>query len=322
MDSVRNQMNSPAGAGIIGAIAGLIVGLIIGWGIWPVQWENAAPADLRIEWQEDYLRMSIDSFAQTQNAAKAQERWQLLGPTAGEALSRVEGDPGLQNPTAIENFKAVVGPPAEEPAGGTSNALLFACLVVLLLVVALAVVYFFRRPAGGPSVIRTEPTPAMQAAEATRTAERTDYQAMGEEPPLSQYMTTYMIGDDLFDDSFSVDSPAGEFLGECGVGIAETVGVGDPKRVSAFEVWLFDKNDIQTVTKVLMSAHTYNDPSTQERLAAKGEPVMADSNGQVVLETATLQLIAKVVDLAYGNGSMPENSYFERLTLELAVWSK
>jgi hypothetical protein len=43
--------------------------------------------------------------------------------------------------------------------------------------------------------------------------------------------------------------------GECGVGISETIGVGDPKKVTAFEVWLFDKNDIQTVTKVLMSAH-------------------------------------------------------------------
>ncbi|NLF51019.1 MAG: hypothetical protein GX577_07765, partial [Leptolinea sp.] len=50
-----------------------------------------------------------------------------------------------------------------------------------------------------------------------------------EEPPVVQFMTTYMLGDDLYDDSFSIDAPTGEFLGECGVGISETIGVGDPK---------------------------------------------------------------------------------------------
>ena len=63
----------------------------------------------------------------------------------------------------------------------------------------------------------------------------------------------------VFDDSFSIDSPAGEFLGECGVGISETIGVGEPKKVTAFEVWLFDKNDIQTVTTVLMCKNAFED---------------------------------------------------------------
>jgi hypothetical protein len=46
-----------------------------------------------------------------------------------------------------------------------------------------------------------------------------------------------VAGDDLYDDSFSVDSPSGDFLGECGVGISETIGVGDPKSLG-LEVWL------------------------------------------------------------------------------------
>jgi hypothetical protein len=142
----------------------------------------------------------------------------------------------------------------------------------------------------------------------------------GEEPPLAQFMTTYMLGDDLFDDSFSVDSPAGEFLGECGVGIAETIGVGEPKRVSAFELWLFDKNDIQTVTKVLMSSHAHEDEATRQRLAAKGEPVLAEPGSQIILETATLRLVSRVVDMSYGEGALPSESFFERITLELAVW--
>ncbi len=135
-------------------------------------------------------------------------------------------------------------------------------------------------------------------------------------------MTTYVLGDDLYDDSFSIDAPSGEFLGECGVGIAETIGVGEPKKVMAFEIWLFDKNDIQTVTKVLMSPHAYNDEATRQRLAAKGDPVLAQPGAEIVLETARLQMVARVVDMAFGEGALPEESYFDRLTLELAIWAK
>lgn len=143
-----------------------------------------------------------------------------------------------------------------------------------------------------------------------------------EEPPVVQFMTTYMLGDDLYDDSFSIDAPTGEFLGECGVGISETIGVGDPKKVTAFEVWLFDKNDIQTVTKVLMSTHAFNDPNIRQRLLAKGEPQMVEPGKRILLETATLQMEARIVDANYGGGALPTNSYFDRLTLELAVWPK
>ena len=145
---------------------------------------------------------------------------------------------------------------------------------------------------------------------------------MGEEAPMAQFMASYRLGDDLFDDSFSIDSPAGEFLGECGVGISETIGVGEPKKVTAFEVWLFDKNDIQTVTKVLMSAHAFADAGIRQRLETKGELVQTDAGSQTVLETATLKLVARIVDMTYGQGALPENSFFESLILELAVWQK
>jgi hypothetical protein len=135
-------------------------------------------------------------------------------------------------------------------------------------------------------------------------------------------MTTYMVGDDLYDDSFSIDTPTGEFLGECGVGISETVGVGEPKRVTAFEIWLFDKNDIQTVTKVIMSEHAHDDDKLRMRLESKGELVLAEPGKQILLETATLQLEARIIDMAYGECAAPDLSFFERLTLELAIWPK
>jgi hypothetical protein len=192
------------------------------------------------------------------------------------------------------------------------------CVAVVLAAGVIAFLYFWRsRDTGGGTV-----TPAMEAAETARQTEYTDYESLGEEPPMVQFVASYKIGDDLFDDSFSVDSPSGEFLGECGVGISETVGIGDPKKVTAFEVWLFDKNDIQTVTKVLMSAYSFLDEDVRQRLAAKGEPVLAEPGSESVLETQTLRLVARVVDMAYGEGALPDSSFFDHLVLELAVWPK
>jgi hypothetical protein len=217
--------------------------------------------------------------------------------------------------------------PVTPVPGGVTNqgksSSLTGILIILVALVVLGLLGFailkYLLPLLKKTKTETSPTPPH---EITNQSDMTDYSKSGQEQPISQFMTTYVMGDDLFDDSFSIDSPAGEFLGECGIGISETIGVGEPKKVTAFEVWLFDKNDIQTVTKVLMSSHAFNDVPTFQRLQAKGEPFMVDRGKQVTLETAALQLVATVTDMEYGQGALPENSYFERLTLEIAVWPK
>jgi hypothetical protein len=130
------------------------------------------------------------------------------------------------------------------------------------------------------------------------------------------------MGDDLYDDSFSIETASGEFLGETGAGISKTIGVGDPKKVTAIEVWVFDKNDIRTVTKVLMSDHAFNDEGIKAELAPKGEAVLVKPGGIVLLDTQTLTVQARVIDLAYGSGALPPNSFFERLTIEISAWPK
>lgn len=164
---------------------------------------------------------------------------------------------------------------------------------------------------------------ASLGARLSREAEKTDFEAMGQEPPLVQFMTTYLRGDDLYDDSFSIESASGEFLGETGVGISETIDLGaDGKNVTALEVWLFDKNDIRTVTKVLMSDYAFNDESIRARLAPKGEAVLAQPGKKVVLQTATLRVQARIVDLAYALDTTPRDSVVERVTIELAAWRR
>ncbi len=318
----------PIVSAALGFIVGLFIGLVVlGWGLTPVQWTNADPSSLRPDLQDDYLRMTIDSYIRNPVNDLAIQRYEALGADGPAVLKRIQ--PTYPDQNAFQTFSSVVNaatsatpvPGGGGSAGGGSTAtgiLIIVAAVVVFGILGFAIFRYliplFRRTAAD--------TPATRAREITSQAEMTDYSALGQEQPISQFMTTYVLGDDLFDDSFSIDSPSGEFLGECGIGISETIGVGDPKKVTAFEVWLFDKNDIQTVTKVLMSNHAFNDTATFQRLQAKGEPILVERGKQISLETAALQLVATVTDMEYGQGPLPDNSYFERLTLEIAVWPK
>ena len=345
METIKEQSKNPIVIGVAAFVVGLLIGwLIIGWWLWPVEFTGAYPRDLVDEEQVEYMRMSVEAFQANGDVIKAQERYTALEDGAQDALTAVVQDPQGLAPESIAAFSAAVSaqaviPPEQPPVSETqpaeeqpaaseepaeerslfSRIWPFLCLVVLI-IAAIAIYYVIQR---NRVAAVPETTPVMEAQEAAKQAAWTDYTAVADDAPITQFMASYKIGDDLFDDSFSIDSPVGEFLGECGVGISDTIGTGDPKRATAFEVWLFDKNDIQTVTKVLMSANAFNDPAIHQRLEAKGEPVLAEPGGETVLETQTLQMVARVVDMSYGTDpELPQESYLDQLILELAVWGK
>ncbi|MFZ6028779.1 MAG: hypothetical protein ACOYYS_13775 [Chloroflexota bacterium] len=325
-NTLSNQLKNPILLGIVAFVVGLFIGLVVlGWWLMPVEWTDAAPEHLHPGYQEDYLRAAIDSFRVNADILHAKKRYDYLGAKAAETLQRIQNNPTPQDPAAVQAFAAAVNapavpgevvptqPPAADEGGGFPWMLVIAVMCLLTLGVGAALLYFLTRGSAGPKMPRS-------VGSVDSGIQMTAY-APGEEP-LAQFMATYRAGDDLFDDSFSIDSPQGEFMGECGVGISETIGVGDPKKVAAFEVWLFDKNDIQTVTKVLMSAHTFADEAARQRMAAKGEPSQAEIGGEVILETQALQLVARVVDMKYGEGALPPESFFDQFTIELAIWKR
>ena len=325
--NTRQLFKNPTAMLIAGLVVGTLFGLVIlGWYVWPVEWVDATPAELSPEWQDEFLRMTIELYSLNGDVVKAEERFAALGPAGSDALARVMQDPAPLSSDAIASFTtnvvATTPPPVEESQEpNLMYPLIGVICLILVIIIILAVVFVLRGRA--PHTVGGAPSPAMQAAEARKVAKPTDYTAGGEQPPpVAQFMASYKLGDDLFDDSFSIDAASGEFLGECGVSISETVGVGDPKKVTAFEVWLFDKNDIQTVTKVLMSSYAFLDGTINQRLRAKGEPVQANPDTEFILETQTLQMVARVVNLGYGEGAMPEESFFDNLLLELAIWQK
>ncbi len=323
---IKNLLKNMRVVLILGVILGLLLGIIFAWGIWPAKAVDTTPEVMRQDLQKDYLRMTIDSYNRNGDPNLAMQRWNNLGKANGYVYGLLQADPGYLNPTDIQNFgllvQSVTGTPiATSPAEASTplgNAVVYASIAIIIILLGVGGLYLWRllRKNTGPV------TAVMQAAEASRQAEKTDFQSLGLAPPITQTMTTYVLGDDLYDESFSIDTGGGEFLGEYGVGVSETVGVGEPKKVAALEVWLFDKNDIKTATKVLMSEHAYSDPNIRARLEPKGELIVVKPQEQVLLETATLQLLATVVDMEYGVGAAPQNSYFERITLELAVWPR
>ncbi len=357
MEQLRAYTRNPLVTIAAGVIVGLLLGLLIGWVIWPVEWQNAGPSSLSQEWRVDYLRMAIRDFAATGNVAEAQDRYKGLGNTAQQtmqeiiqnkeeadqnaiiAFNDVVGGSGLaagpsETTAAVEPGAAISSPYPGESLPGAATAtpdgadapkktssllVIFLVCLVLLGVGGAAFWYFFLRNrfTGGTG----EPTAAQQAIAARRSASVTDYSESGERP-IAQFMASYQLGDDLFDDSFSIPPGSDEFLGECGVSISEHIGVGDPKKVTAFEVWLFDKDDIQTVTKVIMSSYAFNDQEMCQRLAVKGELVEALPNTEFELETQSLRMVARVNEMEYGESAMPGESYFNRFLLELAIFAK
>lgn len=349
MNTSRQAVRRPL---LIGAAGGLIVGcllgwLLLGWYLFPVSYELSPEA------KAQYVRIVSDSYALRRDPEVARRQLALEGIKVEEANQLVdklisENEPKGQNVLVeqLRNLKAgLSGTPVAQPVGETpaapegtpvapagvaaeatatpaaqpepqpsllSRVLPYCLIGLLLVVVGGALIYLVMRR-------RQASTGAAGTAGGAHFGKKSQeaWSGVGP-PPLSQWVSTYNLGMDNFDESFSIETPSGEFLGECGMGISETLGPDAPRRVTAFEVWLFDKSDIRTVTKVLMSEHAYYDDSLRVKLAPKGEPVLAEPGATFTLETTSLSVDAEVLEMEYGAG----NSHFTRLKVSLATHAK
>ncbi len=333
-------------------LLGVIIGMIGVYQILPVKFTDAEPVHLASGYKDQWIKMTAVEFATSGDVQEVTRKIVDAGVTP-EMITKLINE-NQSNTTlvfqldALRNIAEANRSSASEQAKKIDKGFLdgifgpILCILGFLVVGVLLSAFFtfyWAVPVGkwakpktargartGGTVAVSSVSGAVHAERvaATRQAadQKTDFAAVGEIAPVSQHMSSYVLGDDLYDDSFSIETEAGEFLGECGSGISETIGVGDPKKVTATEVWLFDKNDIRTVTKVLMSEHAYNDQALRTKLAPKGEAVMVSPEAITVLETQTLRLRVRVVDVQYGQSALPPRSYFERLTIELAAWPK
>ncbi|MBP8948332.1 MAG: hypothetical protein KBG73_05780 [Candidatus Promineofilum sp.] len=359
MDIINQR---PGLAALVAFIAGLIIGLVVlGWGLFPVQYSGSDPSGLVPNYQAIFIRNAAEVYSWDNNQEKlrlALSGWGgdalacELAQTpvdAGDQARLVaaativngQGCAGLAaapDTTAPGVTAALPGQEAAADAGGSNllPLLLFGLLLFLLL---LAILYVWNRRRtlleGGEAgeTEYAQPAPVAKSAHSARpampgttAAAAPATVALSAEPaavPIARFRTAYTRGHDTYDDAFSIENANGDFLGECGVGISETIGATAPKNVTAFEVWLFDKNDIRTITKVIMSDHAFFDDALKAKLAPKGEPVLARENETIVLETASLIINAEITEMDYGAAAeLPDASYFERFTIELSAWAK
>ncbi len=299
---------------------GLIIGLIIAWGIWPVQWKNATPMHLRSDFQQYYLsRVALDYFGDSD--LDTAERRLGIGDEKGlwtrEQAQAALATTAARNPEQAPLYQRLSDAlaeqaPPEEERGGMTFLQLLALLAVVLLIVAAAFFFFVRR---GREEERREPRWEEEFPGAFPAPE-------GEEGlALKPFLTTYILGDDFFDPSFSIEV-GNDFLGECGIGMSESIGVGDPKKITAFEAWLFDKSDIRTETIVLASEYAFNAPTLRSKLSSKGDVTVLRPGSTLDLETSALRVRVLIREAEYAEGNLPQQSFFQKVTFELQAWVK
>jgi hypothetical protein len=356
METVNEQVQKHSLiALLIALLVGFFVGLVIfGWWLTPVNYidggpQNLSDRDLKIYagaladayatdangdriryafcwWDDDPNVATTAAIAKMQeftatdpaNAARYNTLINVLNQENCTAFrARLEGQP-------VDGVTAV--PPVTAEDGGFLNSGLMNILGFLLVLVILAGVLFWalsrRRDQSTDDVANNVPpttqTPPPSQSDPVSRVEPTE----SEPELLGSFQTTYKRGDDTYDKSYIIESPNGDFLGECGISISEASNAEGVRNVTAFEVWLFDKNDTHTVTKVLMSDAAYNDDGYRAKLATRGELVLAEAGGTVPLETESLIINAEITDLIYNRDVPPQNSVFELATIDLAAWVK
>ena len=326
---------------LIALVLGLVLGLAVGWWLWPVQWTNADPSDLRARHQDTYLQMVADSFALNGNSELARARLtDLKKPGQQDAdltaiimaaaqarlqAGKVEDSGRLTRLVTALNLPPATAaePPPVQPATTASRSgwlrilgiLFFLALLgagVLLLLSQLQRREPARRTRRVPSGVE-EPLARFPEEEPEPISPATP------ESAFAQFETVYQMGDETYDVSYSVESATGEFLGECGVSALEKEA-GMPGKFNAFDIWLFDKLDSRTETKALLSPRAFADETLRAKLADRREFIQAEKGQTVTLETENLNLYATITDVEYEAGS--ESGIFARLATRLEIVPK
>jgi hypothetical protein len=312
--------------------------VVLGWWLWPVQWTNADPVDLRASHRDTYLQMIADSFALNGNNELARTRLDglkkpgqkdadLTAIIMSAAQDRIQTgkteDAGrLQRlATALNLPPTASQPPSAQPAStGRSGWLrILGILFFLALLGAGLLLLLTQLQRREPARRRRTPVGMGESLARLPEEEPEPVSPPSPEGAFAQFETAYQIGDEAYDVSYSVEAATGEFLGECGVSALEKEA-GTPGRFTAFDIWLFDKLDSRTETKVLMSERAFADETLRAKLADRREFVQAEKGKTVELETENLHLYATITDVEYEAGS--ESGVFARLATKLEIVPK
>jgi hypothetical protein len=105
-------------------LAGLLIGwLVIGWNLWPVQYTNALPVDLRADQRDQYLLMTAESYMANGNLDLAQQRFQYWTPSQlANDLSNLLGRLQTNNPAQASEVQQLATALKVAPQPGAAPA--------------------------------------------------------------------------------------------------------------------------------------------------------------------------------------------------------
>lgn len=143
--------------------------------------------------------------------------------------------------------------------------------------------------------------------------------------PVLHALSTYVKGRN-YDDSFAIElgpEAGGQFLGECGVSAATSVG----NELQSVEFWGFDMASQETLTKVFAAPASLGDPALQATLANRvkdplADIVAAEAGAILILDSGAIHLQATVKTVICNYGAGTPNSGIETLQVELLAWHK
>ncbi|MFW5748714.1 MAG: hypothetical protein ACOCYT_03790 [Chloroflexota bacterium] len=331
-------------------VISFLVGMFWAYNLAPVQFYNAAPHQMRDEHQDQYvIGVAASALAGIYNDEGVATLLNRVDSPA-QRVERLKGRGG-QTEAALEAVDEIAQsvPGRDMPSAGNIFTTVIEVIVAVVAFVLVASVvaiawglliggYFDRarltikRRFVGESEADIRARQTMDAErkrkemrrqmeEEARTAAATDLGT-----PLLTRPSIYTKGR-AFDDSFAIEDADDMFLGETGATIAKTIG--DSQELAAVEIWLFDKDDfVKTYTKVFVSEHGYNDPMVRSDLEVRvDEPatdiVILRQGSELTLESNNLVVKAKVIDTSPGmDPSLPPNSHFEGLTIQMQAWQK
>ena len=331
---------------VVAFIVGLLIGwFVLGWGLAPVQWSGAQTQDLRAEDQQMFVAAQAEAFALTQDNRTAIERLQTLGSqqhvaeVAGQVIQQAEAAGDVVTADRVRAMAAAIGlavaapttqapsQPDQEPEQGGSSLATILGLALLAGGIVLAAWLLLRgrsaTPDGEDEDFTVEPlvddqAPVYRPGRPTAPPAPVPAAAAERSGGGQEFAAVFHQGDVAYDQSFDIEGPDGSYWGECGMTMSEMVQ-GDPERATALEVWLFDKSDIRTVTKVLMSDYAYGNQALREKLSSRGDAILLAPDLGFVLDAQTLRLMGKIVEMEYDDSQGPTRSTIRRLRVQLRV---
>jgi hypothetical protein len=333
---------------VLALLAGFLIGLIWAYVVSTTVFYDADPSQLGQSWQDEWVKLLADRYANANFD---------VSQNVTELLARVDDPNGIldglladQNISADERARfealrplvqnaqasAVSAPDTGNFFGSFFVPWILAPILVVVLFVVVTLLFgvlvypnivqpligYIKRggkPDEGKAVLKKIREDAAATAKAKIEAvERLKSDTRG--VPVFQRVSIYAPGR-AYDESYAIETADDVFLGECGASVSDTVGDG---KVSAIEVWIFDKEDFtKTLTQVFLAPAGFADPATRAKLETRGDLLEAKPGAMATFETQTLLMEVRVSDMGYATGGgLAPNSAFEKITFEFAVWTK